>query len=85
MAECPKDNHCTIHMFLAPAACAALDHQPDSESNQGDLSVAASTRLWLFGDFDNDLQGNCLGTRQNPYSQRLLPGNSRFRPPAWEH
>ena len=42
-------------MFLAPAACAPLDHQPDSESNQGDLSVAAPPRPWLLGDFDNEL------------------------------
>src|ERR1700751_2130096 len=42
-------------MFLAPAACAAFDHQPDSESNQGDLSVTAPPRPWLLGNFDNDL------------------------------
>jgi hypothetical protein len=52
-----------VYVFLAPAACAytVLDHQPNSESNQGDLSVAPPPRPWLLGDFDNDLHETALG------------------------
>jgi hypothetical protein len=50
-------------MLLAPNACvySTLDHQPDSESNQGDLSVAPPSRPRFLGDLNNDLQNPASG------------------------